>query len=59
MKWFSADQGMEMVDQLSLALKTKGFENPIEPIISDLNEYRALFVKAKDADTKWHLEIDF
>ncbi len=57
-EWYSAEEGIEWSDSLISKLKTEEFVHPADPIIADLNEYRELFLKAKDADAKWHLELD-
>ncbi len=58
-EWYSADEGIEWIDSLTSKLKSEKFVSPVEPIISDLNEYREVLIKAKNINVKWHLELDF
>ena len=58
-KWFSADEGLSFVQKLLQYIRA----NPSsiansQNVLEDLEEYAALFQKAKGIGARWHLTLD-
>ena len=59
-KWFSSNEGLETVRQISQHLQNNPYliENA-ESIIEELKDFERVLVEAKKHNLKWHLAIDF
>ena len=56
--WFDAQEGIDCVLSLVKLIQSKDCTFEKGPVIEDLNEYLEVLNKVKQANLKWHLELD-
>ncbi len=58
-QWFSGEDGLSFIETLTQYLRANptSVNNP-SAVLDDLDEYAAVFRKAKEIGAKWHLNID-
>jgi hypothetical protein len=59
-QWFEAQEGLDLVAKLSdhIQAKPTAVKNA-KGVLADLQEYRAVFEKAKGIGARWNLQVDF
>ena len=59
-QWFTPEEGLAWVDAMCEHIKSnpKAVKDP-EGILSDLGEYERVLHLAKDAQSRWHLSVDY
>ncbi|MBN1980850.1 MAG: hypothetical protein JW795_04925 [Chitinivibrionales bacterium] len=59
-KWFEPSEGIGWAKRLSEFIKKdKKSVTNVDGVISDLNEYIAIFEMTESIGAKWHFELDF
>lgn len=59
-KWFAPQEGLDYTSKLAEHIRANpSVVNDANAILSELQEFKNLFEKAKAIGTRWHLRVDF